>query len=110
MPRVLWEEESRVSSIPENDPRQCPESVTLMCSAARLGGSSFATSEPVTAHHSTAQRGTNHCRKTRLLRVGFFVFNTRGLKKKKKKKAVLSFVSFVLFGRGAPGHEYSGET
>lgn len=75
-----------MSSIPENDPRLCPESVTLMCSAARLGGSSFATSEPGTAHHSTAQRGTNHCRKTRLLRVGLlFCFQYLGIKKKKSR-------------------------
>lgn len=92
-----------MSSIPENDPRQCPESVNLMCSATQLGGFRFATSEPVTVHHSIAQRGTNHCKKTRLLRVDFlFCFQYSGIKK--KKKVVLSFVSFVLFHwKGRPG-------
>lgn len=99
-----------MSSIPENDPRQCPESVNLMCSATQLGGFRFATSEPVTVHHSIAQRGTNHCKKTRLLRVDFlFCFQYSGIKKKKKSFYRL-YPLFCFTGRGAPGREYSGET
>lgn len=90
-----------MSSIPENDPRQCPESVNLMCLAAQLGGSSFATSEPVTVHHSTAQRGTNHCRKTRLLRVGFlFCFQYLGIKK--KCRFIVCILRSVWKGRPGP--------